>query len=179
MENRANLLFLTGNQQADSILRGVIGIWEAVFPGRVRGYYLLRQLRQRGRRFLQRSQISRSCSEDRFQSDAEADRAQTPLWQHLEAMHPAIPIDMFYVSEEAIHFFSLQREHISCKELESDVRENQLRAVERLEQIHYSDPMQMIVPPSGGQHSPPESGATPRLRVKLGTLYPTSDDFAR
>lgn len=30
----------TGSERVDTVLRGIIGIYEAVFPGRVRGYYL-------------------------------------------------------------------------------------------------------------------------------------------
>src|SRR5262249_19669289 len=30
----------TGSERADTILRGLIGIWEIVFPDRIRGYYL-------------------------------------------------------------------------------------------------------------------------------------------
>ena len=35
------LLNSTGNQRVDNILRGVIGIFETVFPDRIRGYYLV------------------------------------------------------------------------------------------------------------------------------------------
>lgn len=35
------LLTSTGNQQIDDILRGVIGVFEAAFPGRTRAYYLV------------------------------------------------------------------------------------------------------------------------------------------
>ena len=31
----------TGNQQVDTILRGLISLYEMLFPGRIRGYYLL------------------------------------------------------------------------------------------------------------------------------------------
>ena len=30
----------TGNERADAVLRGIVGIYESAFPGRVRGYYL-------------------------------------------------------------------------------------------------------------------------------------------
>ena len=30
----------TGSERADTVLRGILGVYEAVFPGRVRGYYL-------------------------------------------------------------------------------------------------------------------------------------------
>jgi len=36
-----SLLASTGNQQVDKILQGIIGIYELVFPGCIRGYYLL------------------------------------------------------------------------------------------------------------------------------------------
>lgn len=35
------LLNSTGNQRVDNILRGVIGIFETIFPNRIRGYYLV------------------------------------------------------------------------------------------------------------------------------------------
>jgi hypothetical protein len=34
-------LHSTGNQQVDHILQGVIGLYEMIFPGRIRGYYLV------------------------------------------------------------------------------------------------------------------------------------------
>ena len=34
------LLTSTGQRSVDGILRGVVGLFEAVFPDRVRGYYL-------------------------------------------------------------------------------------------------------------------------------------------
>ena len=36
-----SLLKSTGNQRVDDILRGVIGIFETIFPDRIRGYYLV------------------------------------------------------------------------------------------------------------------------------------------
>ena len=36
-----NLLYSTGNRRIDDILRGVIGLFEATFPGRTRAYYLV------------------------------------------------------------------------------------------------------------------------------------------
>ena len=36
-----SLLNSTGNQRVDNILRGVIGIFETIFPDRIRGYYLV------------------------------------------------------------------------------------------------------------------------------------------
>lgn len=35
-----SLLDSAGNREVDNILRGVIGIFESVFPDRIRGYYL-------------------------------------------------------------------------------------------------------------------------------------------
>ena len=35
------LLARTGNQQVDRILRGTIGLFETMFPGRIRGYYII------------------------------------------------------------------------------------------------------------------------------------------
>ena len=39
--DRILLLNSTGNQKVDDILRGTIGIFETVFPDRIRGYYLV------------------------------------------------------------------------------------------------------------------------------------------
>ena len=38
---KISLLNSTGNQRVDNILRGVIGIFETIFPDRIRGYYLV------------------------------------------------------------------------------------------------------------------------------------------
>ncbi len=35
-----SLINSTGNEKADTVLQGVIGIFEAVFPGDIRGYYV-------------------------------------------------------------------------------------------------------------------------------------------
>jgi hypothetical protein len=35
-----SLINSTGNEKADAVLQGVIGIFEAVFPGRIRGYFV-------------------------------------------------------------------------------------------------------------------------------------------
>src|SRR5688572_20954004 len=94
-----SLLFSTGDERADRIIGGVVGIWESVFPGRIRGYYL----------FGSYSSGTAAPSSDLdlailfkhgYQSEEE-DWAQR-LCECLEALQSAITLDIFYVSEESL-----------------------------------------------------------------------------
>jgi len=40
MTEGPELVYSTGNARIDTMLRGAVGIFEAAFPDRVRGYYL-------------------------------------------------------------------------------------------------------------------------------------------
>ncbi len=92
------LLTSTGNERADAIIRGVVGIFEAVFPYRVRGYYLTGSY----------SSGSAAPSSDldlgilfrgTYREDAESDQA-IELCQHCEALNPLL--DLGVLSEERI-----------------------------------------------------------------------------
>jgi hypothetical protein len=96
----STLLFSTGKDLADEILGGVIGLWESVFPGRVRGYYLFGSYSARTADSSSDLDLA-ILFKDRFQGDAETDQAQR-LCECLEAMNPAITVDMFYTSEGSV-----------------------------------------------------------------------------
>jgi hypothetical protein len=96
----STLLFSTGKDLADEILGGVIGIWESVFPGRVRGYYLFGSYSTRTAESSSDLDLA-ILFKDRFQDTAETDQAQR-LCECLEAMNPAITVDMFYISEDSV-----------------------------------------------------------------------------
>ena len=94
------LRFSTGNDLANEILGGVIGIWESIFPGRVSGYYLFGSY-SAGTADASSDLDLAILFKDRFQDDAETDQAQR-LCECLEALNPAITVDMFYVSEDRV-----------------------------------------------------------------------------
>jgi predicted nucleotidyltransferase len=94
------LRFSTENDLADEILGGVIGIWENIFPGRVSGYYLFGSY-STGTADASSDLDLAILFKDRFQDDAETDQAQR-LCERLEALNPAITVDMFYVSEDSV-----------------------------------------------------------------------------
>jgi hypothetical protein len=95
-----HMLFSTGSERADAILRGVTGIWSAVFLGRIRGFYLLGSY----------AQGSASPASDldlailfrgAFLSEAESSAAQS-LCENLEALGPKPFVDMWYASEQGL-----------------------------------------------------------------------------
>lgn len=95
-----NLLFSTGKDLADEILGGEIGVWESVFPGRVRGYYLLGSY-SAGTADPSSDLDLAILFKDHFQGSTETAQAQH-VCECLEAMNPAITVDMFYVSEDSL-----------------------------------------------------------------------------
>jgi predicted nucleotidyltransferase len=94
------LLFATGNDLADEIAGGVIGIWESIFPGRIRGYYLFGSYSAGAADSSSDLDIA-ILFKDRFLGVAETEQAQR-LCEWLDALHPAITVDMFYVSEDSV-----------------------------------------------------------------------------
>jgi predicted nucleotidyltransferase len=94
------LHFSTGGEEDDRILGGVIGIWESVFPSRIRAYYLF------GSHVAGSADSTSDLDlavvfKQGFQSSQETDQAQR-LCEYLEALQPAPFVDMFYVSEESV-----------------------------------------------------------------------------
>jgi predicted nucleotidyltransferase len=94
------LLFSTGSEEADRILGGMIGIWESVFPNRIRGYYLFGS-HAAGTADSTSDLDLAILFKQEFQSSQETDQAQR-LCECLEALQPAPFVDMFYVSEESV-----------------------------------------------------------------------------
>src|SRR4029453_8119413 len=121
-----NLLFSTGKDLADEILGGEIGVWESVFPGRVRGYYLLGSY-SAGTADPSSDLDLAILFKEHFQDSAETAQAQH-LCECLEAVNPAITVDMFYVSEESIRqvdrvSVALQLKHSSVLLYGEDTRD--------------------------------------------------------
>jgi len=94
------LHFSTGSEEADRILGGVIGIWESVFPSRIRGYYLFGSY-SAGTADTTSDLDLAILFKQEFQSSQETNQAQR-LCEYLEALQPAPYVDMFYVSEESV-----------------------------------------------------------------------------
>jgi predicted nucleotidyltransferase len=96
----SELLLSTGSEQADRILGGVIGIWESVFPNRIRAYYLFGSYGAGAADSTSDLDLA-VLFKDGFQSNQETEQAQH-LCECLEALQPAPYVDMFYVSEESV-----------------------------------------------------------------------------
>src|SRR5262249_23067547 len=90
----------TGNDRADSILQGVIGIWEAAFPGSVRGYYLYGSYANGTAEPGSDLDLTILFKAGHLGS-TEADRARR-LCEYLEAIRPIIWVDMGYLDEESV-----------------------------------------------------------------------------
>ena len=94
---KRTLTHATGHALADHILSGLIGIWESVFPGRVRAYYLLGSYRDGSATPSSDLDVG-ILFKDSFLTTDETDHAQR-LCEHCEALHPAIAVDLWYLSE--------------------------------------------------------------------------------
>ena len=98
----------TGNQQVDRILQGVVGIFETVFPDRIRGYYLVGS-------YADGTAISTSdidlqiIFKHRFQNEQEQEKARQ-IWDSCWWISP-IGLDTVILSEERI----LSRGSVSVK----------------------------------------------------------------
>src|SRR5829696_8816255 len=120
------LLTSTGDDRADAILRGAVSLWEAVFPERIRGYYL-------GGSYANATATPTSdldltiLFKDYYRGQAESDRAQH-LCVAIEALHPAIFVDMGYVSEQSLQqadrvSLAIQLKMSSCLMYGEDIRD--------------------------------------------------------
>jgi predicted nucleotidyltransferase len=95
-----DLLFSTHDDLADDLLRGVINVWEAVFPQRIRGYFLSGS-------YVDGTPTPTSDLDlaivfrDDFLNESETEKAQA-LCSFLEQLHPAIFVDMWYISEQRL-----------------------------------------------------------------------------
>jgi hypothetical protein len=94
------LLTSTGDDRADTILRGAVSLWEGVFPERIRGYYLSGSYANATAAPTSDLDLT-ILFKDRYRDQAESDRAQQ-LCAAIEALHPAIFVDMGYLSEQSL-----------------------------------------------------------------------------
>jgi predicted nucleotidyltransferase len=95
-----DLHFSSGSEEADRILSVVIGIWESVFPNRIRAYYLFGSYAAGTADSTSDLDLAVLFKQE-FQSSQETDQAQR-LCEYLEALQPAPFVDMFYVSEGSV-----------------------------------------------------------------------------
>jgi hypothetical protein len=97
--DEAALLYTTGTPQIDAILRGVVGIFELVFPGRVRGYYLTGSYADGTA--IDFSDIDLAVVfKDRLEDGAEAAKAEQ--LRRACALLSAVRLDLGCVGEQAI-----------------------------------------------------------------------------
>lgn len=96
---RIELQYATGDRRIDQVLRGVVGVFEAAFPGRVRAYYLLGS-------YANGSAVPTSDLDmgvliaDRYRDGAEGDRA-IRLCQDCEAISGML-LELWVSSEERL-----------------------------------------------------------------------------
>jgi predicted nucleotidyltransferase len=94
------LLSSTGDARADIILRGAVSLWERVFPQRIRGYYLSGSYANATATPTSDLDLT-ILFKDSNHDQAESDLAQE-LCEAIEALHPAIFLDMGYLSEQSL-----------------------------------------------------------------------------
>jgi len=94
------LLYSTGDDRADTILRGVIGVWESAFPDRIRGYYLTGSYSD-GSAMPTSDLDLYILFKDSYLGSPETDKAQQ-LCEYCESITPVIYVDMGYLSEERV-----------------------------------------------------------------------------
>src|SRR5688572_16634796 len=95
-----SLLTSTGDDRADTILRGAVSLWEQLFPLRIRGYYLSGSYANATATPTSDLDLT-ILFKDSYHDQAESDLAQE-LCEAIEALHPAIFLDMGYLSEESL-----------------------------------------------------------------------------
>lgn len=101
MTEERGLVYSTGNARTDTMLRGAVGIFEAAFPGRIRGYYLFGSQ-------MDGSAVATSdldlfvVFKDDFLNEQEAERARQ-LW-HACSQLSAVQCDLLSFSER--HLFT-------------------------------------------------------------------------
>src|SRR3954452_15877210 len=94
------LLTSTGDDRADAILCGAVSLWEAVFPERIRGYYLSGSYANATATPTSDLDLT-MLFKDHYRSQAESDLAKH-LCAAIEALHPAIFVDIGYLSEQSL-----------------------------------------------------------------------------
>jgi hypothetical protein len=94
------LLASTGSDRADAILSGAVHLWEALFPERIRGYYLSGSYATATATPTSDLDLTIVFKDD-YHNPAESDRAQQ-LCAAIEALHPAIFLDLGYLSEQSL-----------------------------------------------------------------------------
>jgi hypothetical protein len=120
------LLTSTGDDRADTILSGVITLWERLFPERIRGYYL-------NGSYANATATPTSdldliiLFKGRYRDQAESDLAQE-LCESIEALHPATFVDMGYLTEDSLQqpdrvSIALQLKRSSCLIYGEDIRD--------------------------------------------------------
>src|SRR5262245_16859701 len=111
------LLVSTDDDRADTILSGVITIWERLFPQRIRGYYLNASYANATATATSDLDLTILFKGD-YQDQAESDLAQE-LCEAIEALHPATFVDMGYLTEQSLQqpdrvSAALQLKYSSC-----------------------------------------------------------------
>src|SRR3954462_4804767 len=95
-----SLLTSTGDDRADAILCGVVGLWEAVFPDRIRGYYLSGSYANATATPTSDLDLT-ILFKDHYRDQAESDLAQQIGESH-EALHPGFFVEWGYLSEASL-----------------------------------------------------------------------------
>lgn len=116
----------TGNDRADDILSGAVGLWEQAFPGRIRGYYLSGSYANATATPTSDLDLT-ILFKDQYRDQAETDLAQQ-MCELIEALHPAIFVDMGYLNEASLQqadrvSAALQLKRSSCLIYGEDVRD--------------------------------------------------------
>jgi hypothetical protein len=120
------LLASTGSDRADAILSGAVRLWEALFPQRIRGYYLSGSYATATATPTSDLDLT-IVFKDHYRNPAESDRAQQ-LCAAIEALHPAIFLDLGYLSERSLQqadrvSVALQLKLSSCLIYGEDIRD--------------------------------------------------------
>ena len=120
------LLTSTGDDRADAILCGAVSLWEAVFPERIRGYYLSGSYANASATPTSDLDLT-IVFKDHYRSQVESDLAQQ-VCAAIEALHPAIFVDIRYLSEQSLQqadrvSVALQLKMSSCLMYGEDIRD--------------------------------------------------------
>jgi len=120
------LLTSTDDERADTILGGAVSLWERVFPQRIRGYYLSGSYANATATPTSDLDLT-ILFKDRYRDQAESDLAQQ-VCESIEALQPAIFVDMGYLSEQSLQqpdrvSAALQLKMSSCPIYGEDIRD--------------------------------------------------------
>ena len=94
------LLACTGHEPIDRALRGIVGAYEAAFPGRVRGYYLLGSYAE-GNAVAVSDVDANVLFADAFVDAAERERAEA-LRRACDGLSP-VRLDLLVRDERSMH----------------------------------------------------------------------------